>query len=229
MQHTFPLWPRRIPELTVGLMGMAGSYPTMAQYTGGPIGTPSSGPLVVSSGSASAPIRTCPDPDDCGSADVGLQGSAGGPSIIPNTAYALREFYKEGVDLSLYLGNLALPLNIEATYIVGQEDPAFITGATREAIYHGGFVEADWTPLLQLTTGARWDFVRNLQQGDPVAEPSYLDTDQATWFLRYTFEFLPRTAVTLHAELSYRRVLGGGYGGSEFDGYLAFGGVDLAF
>ncbi len=229
LQKTIPIWPHRIPEVTLGLMGMAGSYPTMALYSGGPIGTPSSGPLVVSTAGASRPPQSCPDPDDCGSADTGLQSSAGGPSVVPGSAYALREFYKEGVDASLYLGDLSLPLDIEGTFILGQEDPAFVANATREALYEGGFVEADWTPLLQLTVGARWDFIRNAQQADPTAAANFLDSDQGTAFVRYAFQLPLRTALTLHLEASWRHVIGGGFDGSDFDGYLAFGGIDLAF
>ncbi|MHB8417525.1 MAG: hypothetical protein ACYDCL_05590 [Myxococcales bacterium] len=229
VQQTVSIWPHRIPEATVGLMGMAGSYPTMALYSGGPIGTPSSGPLVLSTGASARAPQSCADPDDCGSADTGLQAASNGPSVVPGSAYALREFYKEGVDVSVDFGELALPLAIEATYILGQEDPAFIANATREALYQGGFVEADWTPSLHVTFGGRWDFVRNLQQADPTAAGNFLDADQTTAFLRYAFELPLRTALTLHLELSWRRVIGGAFDGSNFDGYLAFGGIDFAF
>lgn len=228
-QKTFEVWPRRIPEITVGLMAMAGSYPTQALYVGGPAGSPTSGPLNPgSSGTTPLPSTSCPDPDDCGSI-AATSSNGSGPSVVPNSAYALREFYKEGVDLSVYLGDLSVPLSLQATYIHGQEDPAFIASATREALYHGGFVEADWTPRPNLTVGARWDFIRNLQQANPTNPQGYLDTDQGTAVVRYTLELLPRTAVTLHGEVSYRHMLGGGANGTNFDGYLAFGGIDVAF
>jgi hypothetical protein len=230
VQKSFDLWPNKIPEITVGLMGLAGSYPTKALYLGGPPGSPNSGSLVTNPGAATQPgSKSCSDPDDCGSADTSQQTGSTGPNVVPNTGYALREFYKEGVDLSLYFGNPSVPLNISGAYILGQEDPAFIANATREAVYQGGWVEADWTPLLQLTLVARWDFIRNLRQADPTAPPDYLDSDQATAAVRYTFELLPKTAVTLHGELSYRHVAGGGFNGAVFDGFLAFGGIDLAF
>ncbi len=203
-QSIFP-WPDVIPEIRLGLLGMAGSYPTMALYNGAlPNGTaPPSGPLVNPDGS--------PAP------------------VVPNSAYALREFYNGGADASIYFGNLALPLNLECAYIFGADDPSFVTGATREALYHGGFLEADWTPRINLTFVGRYDFIQNLQQGDPSQPSNLLDTQQQTVAIRYTLEYIPRTEVALHVELSHQRVLGGGAGGSDLQGYLAFGGVDFAF
>ena len=203
VQHSFypPAGP--VPEIRAGLLAMAGSYPTMALYSGGPAGTPAFGPLQ--------------NPD-------GTQAP-----IVPNTAYGLREFYREGADLSVYLGNLSLPVNLEIAYVAGQEDPAFISGATREALFHGGFVEADWTPLLNLSFAARWDTRRNLRQGDPSQPANFLAADGATAVVRYTFEFVPRTEVALHAEVSYQHIAGAGAGGADTESLLGFGGVDFAF
>ena len=190
----------------MGVLGMIGSYPTAALYTGGPIGTPGGGALPTSS-----------------------TASTTGPSVVPNTANGLRGFYREGVDLSLYFGNPSLPLNVEAAWMLGQENPGLILNGTREAIFHGGFVEANWTPRLNLTLAARWDFVRNLQQADPGMAADNLDSDQATIAVRYAIALLPNTAIILHLEGSYRTVVGGGYTGLPFDGYLVFGGVNVAF
>lgn len=226
VQKSFELWHRRVPEITVGLMAMAGSYPTKALYVGGPAGSPASGSLNTSTTSSTAATQTCPDPDDCGSTASSGQG---GPTVVPNSAYALRTFYKEGADLAVNFGDLALPFVLQATCILGQESPAFITGGSREASYYGGFVEADWTPLLNLTVGARWDFIRNIQQADPTRPSGYLDTDQGTAVARYAIAAPLRTAVALHVELSYRHTVAGGAWNLPFDGFLGFGGLDLAF
>ncbi len=203
LQHSFYPWPDAVPEIRAGLFGLAGSYPTMALYSGGAPGTPNAGPLVNPNGSFA--------------------------SIAPGTAFDLREYYREGADLSIYLGSLALPLNLEIAYVYGQEDPAFIANGEREALFQGGFVEADWTPRLDLTFVARWDAIRNLQQADPTQPQNLLDTDQLTGAVRYTLSFIPRAAVTLHGEVSYQHVVGAGFGGTDLDAYLCFGGVDFAF
>ncbi len=113
--------------------------------------------------------------------------------------------------------------------MIGEENPGLIASGTREAVFHGGFIEADWTPRLNLTVVARWDFVRNVRQADPTVSADALDSDQATLAVRYSLALLPNTAVILHAEGSYRSVIAGGYLGTPFQGFLAFGGVHVAF
>ncbi len=97
------------------------------------------------------------------------------------------------------------------------------------AMFHGGFLQATWTPRLDLAFVARLDAVRNLQQADPTQAPGFLDTTAGTLAARYTFEVFPRTEATCHAELSYSSTTGAGDQGLDLNGLLVFGGVDFVF
>jgi len=202
VQHSFFPAAVGVPEVRAGLFGMVGAYPTQALYQGTP-GGPPSGPLFNPDGT--------PAP------------------IVPGTGFDHRPFYREGADLSVYLGELALPFNIEVAYVQGQDSPAFINGATQEAMFLGGLVQATWTPRLDLALVARLDAIRNLQQADPTQAPGFLDSTQGTLAARYTLEVFPRTEVTCHAELSYSSIAGAGDQGLDLNGLLVFGGVDFVF
>ncbi len=153
--------------------------------------------------------------------------SAGGSTL--STAIVNQGFFREGADLTVDLGSLSTPLALEAVWMAGEEAANLVTGGRREALYHGGFIEADWTPRLDLTFVGRWDAIRNLEQADPLKPANYLDSNFGTVAARYTLALLARTATTLHAEISYGRLRGAGYLGNDLDSWLAFGGVDLAF
>ena len=73
-----------------------------------------------------------------------------------------------------------------AVWLYGLEEGSLIANGTRSARFTGGFTQLDYTPMLPLTFGTRYDGVYNLRQADP-SQPSNSNQQQGlTVFARYS-------------------------------------------
>ena len=107
-----------------------------------------------------------------------------------------------GADLQLVFGELARPITLTAVWMYGQENGGLIAGGTRDARFHGGFVQLDYTPILPLTFGARYDGVYNLQQADPTQPDNANQQEAVTVFVRYAVLLATWGSVVVHTEAS---------------------------
>jgi hypothetical protein len=127
-----------------------------------------------------------------GGAPAPVSGTGGNPGVHSHV----------GGDLQLAFVSLAHPLTLTAVWMFGSEDSALIPNATRDAHFHGGFVQVDYTPILPLTFGARYDGVYNTQQADPTQPADSNDQLGFTFFLRYALWISTWGSVVSHTEVS---------------------------
>jgi hypothetical protein len=75
----------------------------------------------------------------------------------------------------------ALPLHLEAVGFQGRDDKNVINGATKNAVWDGGFVQVDYVPVLPVELFGRISLVRNTTQ--PVAGQTGSFGDQTIYLI----------------------------------------------
>jgi hypothetical protein len=126
----------------------------------------------------------------------------GTPEMVAGTGRQHRVSARAGLDLQFVFGQLSRPIMLTAAWMYGQEDAALIEGGTQDARFHGGFVQIDYTPILPLTFGLRYDGVYNLQQADPTQPDNSNQKDAFTGFARYAIWLSTWGSVVAHTEVS---------------------------
>lgn len=107
-----------------------------------------------------------------------------------------------GAEAQLVFGELARPIVLTVVWMYGQEEAALIANGTQDGRFHGGFVQLDYTPIIPLTFGARYDGVYNLQQADPTQPSNSNQQDGFTAFVRYQAWVSTWGSVVAHTEVS---------------------------
>lgn len=131
-----------------------------------------------------------------------LTPMGGMPQLLPGTGHQHKVHAHVGGDAQLVLGELARPITLTAVWMYGQEDAALITNGTQDARFHGGFVQLDYSPILPLVFGVRYDGVYSIQQADPTQPPNSDQKDGFTCFLRYQAWASTWGSVVAHTEFS---------------------------
>ena len=126
----------------------------------------------------------------------------GMPANVEGTGHQHRVHALAGLDAQIVFGQLARPITLTAAWMYGQEDAGLIPNGTRDARFHGGFVQLDYTPILSLTFGARYDGVYNGQQADPSQPGNSNQQDAFSFFARYAVWMSTWGSVVAHTEVS---------------------------
>lgn len=127
---------------------------------------------------------------------------------VPGTGSEEKPSLLAGVDAHLTLGSLARPLLVHAFYAYGTEDKALFDGGEQSARFHGGFVEINYIPAVELALYGRIEGVFNSQQSDPMA-PSDLGNQTALSVgARWALLLSAYGSVTTHVEIGSQRTTG---------------------
>ena len=132
-----------------------------------------------------------------------LTPMSGMPANVPNTGTEQKSFSHIGGELQATLGPLARPFAITAVWMYGREDKALIANGTRDGTFFGGYVEGDYTPLLNFTAFFRWDRVDTLDQAQPDPTPANSNNQEAfTLGARYAVWLSAWGSLIAHVEAS---------------------------
>ena len=124
----------------------------------------------------------------------------GTPQPVAGTGSDQKISGRTGLDTQLTFGSLARPLVLTVAWMYGQEDTALIPAATRVGRFHGGFAQLDYTPILPLTFGVRYDGVYNIAQADPTQSANAGQIDSFSAFVRYSVWMSTWGGVAIHLE-----------------------------
>jgi hypothetical protein len=130
-----------------------------------------------------------------------LTPMGGEAAPVAGTGTDHKAYWLLGGELHLTLTALARPLTLSIAYLYGAEDAALVENGTQSARYHGGFVEADYSPSLAVTLFARGDAVWNAQQADPTQPSSSNDQTGLTAGMRYFLWLSPWGSIAGHFEV----------------------------
>lgn len=148
---------------------------------------------------------------------------------IPGQGGDLKGSSKIGFDAHFWLGPNVTPLHVILTFAHGEDDKALIPDATRNGTFNGGFLEIGYTPTLKTTVFARYDLVKNQNQGLPDVPKDFNDVDAQTIGIRHTFNFTNRAEYALHAEFTSMRTKLAADDGSDVRTNTLFLGIDFAY
>jgi hypothetical protein len=126
----------------------------------------------------------------------------GMPANVEGTGHAHRIHALAGVDAQATFGEISRPLTLTAVWMYGQEDADLVASGTRDARFTGGFVQLDYTPILPLTVGVRYDGIYNLQQADPTQPDDSGQQQGFSFFARYAIWLSTWGSVMVHTEVS---------------------------
>jgi len=126
----------------------------------------------------------------------------GMPQNVDGTGSDHKLHARTGLDVQMVFGELARPITLTAAWMYGQEEGALVANGTQTAHFHGGFVQLDYTPILPLTFGARYDGVYNLQQADPTQPDNTNQQDGVSVFCRYAVWLSSWGSLVVHTEVS---------------------------
>ncbi len=176
---------------------------------------------------------------DFGESKVGLFGLRGTTPLstvdtIPGTGKDNQAYLRFGADASVYAG----PLNVLFFYTYGQDDAQLFTTSignplgdpVQTAKFHGGFLEADYlidsarTLLL-----ARYDIIRNLQQGIMTLPMERNDADAITLGLRHDLALTSRVNLQLHLEANMTQTKASSFINTDQRANTVYAGLDLSF
>ncbi|MEO6666748.1 MAG: hypothetical protein ABIO65_08270, partial [Nitrospiria bacterium] len=153
---------------------------------------------------------------------------------IPGTGKDNQSYLRFGADASVYAG----PLNVLFFYAYGQDNARLFTSGAgnplgdpvQTAKFHGGFVEADYlidssrTLLL-----ARYDIIRNLQQGITTLPRGRNDADALTLGLRHDLALTSRVNLQFHLEANLTQTKASSVINTDQRANTLYAGLDLAF
>ena len=171
-------------------------------------------------------------------------GSAAG-----NIGSGSKPSLRYGVDLSGNFFNNRL--NLFGVYLLGQDDKGLIPGATDNAKFWGGFVEANFMPDPKWMLIGRYDLVRNTTEPMSQIAPSgcssgatspncatipalissegYDDVDSYTIAVRYALVVHNRGEIWVHSEFNETLNKKTAFDGTDQTNDLFFLGLDFAF
>ncbi len=152
-----------------------------------------------------------------------------GGQPLPGSGHDNKRFSRMGGELGLWFGPLATPAAITAVLARGSEARELFAESQRDAIWYGGFVQAEATPRLSMTVFSRYDWIRNHQQPLDGFASSYRDEDALTGGLRYALVYSNRAAAAWHAEYTWRRTRAIGAAGLDIATRQFFAAIDFAF
>jgi hypothetical protein len=156
-----------------------------------------------------------------------LTSLGGAPMPVPGTGSDHRLSARAGGDLQLTFTRLSRPVTLTAVWMYGQEDAGLIANGTRDAQFHGGFVQLDYVPILPLIVGARYDGVYNLQQADPIQLDTSNQQDQFSFFARYAIWLSSWGSVAVHTEVSTLNTHNASASGNAVRSTFVFAGFDF--
>jgi hypothetical protein len=151
----------------------------------------------------------------------------GAPAPISGTGTDSRSHGHVGGDLQLVFLSLAQPITLTGVWMYGQENAALVQGGTRNAHFHGGFVQLDYIPIFPLVVGVRYDGVYNTQQADPTAPSDANQQVAFTLYFRYALWLSAWGSGAVHLEASTLDTQGVGADGGAVRSNSVFAGVDL--
>lgn len=124
--------------------------------------------------------------------EIGAFGTYATVNVGPDSA-ALKPQERYGGALDLWLGSDALPFHIEAVGFQARDDKNTINGgATKDAVWDGGFVQLDYVPALPVELFGRVNIVRNTTQAIPGTTGSFADQTIYLIGIQHTVEFTSR-------------------------------------
>jgi hypothetical protein len=139
-----------------------------------------------------------------------------------------KSYNRIGGELSLWFGPMSTPLAITAVVAHATESQA-LYGGTADAKWTGGYVQAEFTPRIDLTFFGRYDWIRNGRQPLEELPKDFDDRDAVTAGMRYTFSFSSRADVAWHVEFTDHRAKLVGPDGLDLTTKQFFTGIDFAF
>lgn len=156
------------------------------------------------------------------------QFATSGGEPIEGSGTSNKTYNRVGGDLSLWLGPLSTPLAITLVVAHAREAEDFY-GGTADAKWTGGFLQAEFTPRIDLTFFGRYDWIRHGQQPLEELEKSFGDRDAVTAGVRYTLSYSSRADVAWHGEFTDHRTRLVGPDGLDLTTKQFFTGIDFAF
>lgn len=123
--------------------------------------------------------------------EIGAFGTYATVNVGPDTA-ALKPQERYGGALDLWLLSDALPLHLEAVGFQARDNKNTIGGATKDAVWNGGFVQLDYVPALPVELFGRINIVRNTTQPLPGMTGSFSDQTIYLVGLQHTVEITSR-------------------------------------
>lgn len=167
---------------------------------------------------------------------LGIFGIAGQvPTRNPiggtGTSEGNQPFSRVGADLSLTYGGV---LNVFGAWLYANDHRDYFTPLTSAtsnqwAQWNGGFVEADYHVLPPVVVYYRYDWIRNIQQGDPALPKDFNNVSSHTLTGRYWFHVSNRTDAAVHVEVNNTRTVKTGVDkGDQYSDAVLIG-LDFAF
>ncbi len=147
---------------------------------------------------------------------------------VPGTGTANKPYLHAGVDASVTLGPLSRPFDVTAVWLYGTEDKALVPGATRDAAWQGGFLQADFTPRITDTVYARVDFVQNVKQADPTLPKNANGVQGIVGGVRHAVWLSPWGSAAVHLEASHYKTENAGPAGEPVSATTVLAGLDFA-
>jgi hypothetical protein len=127
---------------------------------------------------------------------------------VPGTGSDQKASILTGLEAQLTFGPLAKPFILTGVYLYGTEDAALVPDAKQGGRFHGGFVQFEYTPRLELSVFGRAEAVWNSQQPDPEAPSDVGNLSAFTIGARWAFWLSAYGSVAGHVELSTQSTAG---------------------
>jgi hypothetical protein len=139
-----------------------------------------------------------------------------------------KTFNRLGGELQLWFGPMSTPLAVTAVVAHANESQDFY-GGTHDATWTGGYLQAEFTPRIDLTFFGRYDWIRHSQQPFEDVAKNVGDRDAVTAGMRYTLSYSSRADVAWHVEFTDHRQKAVGPDGLDLTTKQFFTGIDFAF
>lgn len=147
---------------------------------------------------------------------------------VPGTGTTNKPYMHAGAEASVTFGPLARPFDVTAVWIYGTEDKALVTGGTRDAAWQGGFLQADYTPMIDVTCYGRVDLVQNTTQADPTAPKNANGVQGFIGGVRHALWISPWGSAAVHLEASHYKTESAGPAGEPVSATTVLAGLDFA-
>jgi len=139
-----------------------------------------------------------------------------------------KTFNRIGGELSLWFGSMTTPLALTAV-VAHASEAQELYGGNADAKWTGGFVQAEFTPRIDLTFFGRYDWIRHGQQPFEDLAKNSGDRDAVTGGMRYTLSYSSRADVAWHLEFTHHSQKLVGPDGLDLTTKQFFTGIDFAF